>query len=439
MNPYIIIFLICNLFISPALYSSEKIDHYVWLKKALKLQREIDLHAPLNEATFIGTHNSYNSKFYANPVRYIDPNQLLSITGQLESGVRSIEFDVHWTANNKLVLDLLLCHGNTKHIGCSLFDRHVMDGLKELRDWLRANPNEIVLLYIDRYLDGHEPRLAALLDDYLGNYIYKPAVLRSSHSSADCLSLPTHLTKADILKAGKQLIIVTKGCDRSNAYYYEQNQFKQIWNDYVFAGIGDIPRKYYTFIDATITNFTSYPDCGKSTIFHPDLFHTSVWRIYEDRTLNGSIGHPQKKIHFKIVSELMHCGINWPTMDKVDKNDSRLNATIWSWMPEYPKTGDGHCAIYKIDQGFENIPCEQIKAGYACQEEKTHDMKAISIIGTWSSGESTCQLLAGKNWHFAVPINATQLDKLKISMNATLLQTSWLNYVEDEQGSWHAN
>src|SRR3990167_11298028 len=84
-----------------------------WIEKALKLQREIDLNAPLNEATFIGTHNSYNSKFYANPVRYIDPNQLLSITDQLETGIRSLEFDVHWTTNKNLLKDLLLCHAGS--------------------------------------------------------------------------------------------------------------------------------------------------------------------------------------------------------------------------------------------------------------------------------------------------------------------------------------
>src|SRR5947208_16682357 len=69
-----------------------------WTAAALKLQREIDLNAPLNVATFLATHNSYNSKSYQIPfVRYIDPNQNLSIYDQLEIGVRSIELDAHWS------------------------------------------------------------------------------------------------------------------------------------------------------------------------------------------------------------------------------------------------------------------------------------------------------------------------------------------------------
>jgi hypothetical protein len=90
-----------------------------WVQEALKLQREIDLYAPLNEATFIGTHNSYNSKSYALRIlRYIDPNQLLSINDQLNAGVRSLEFDVHWTRNEYLSKDMLLCHAPASHIGC---------------------------------------------------------------------------------------------------------------------------------------------------------------------------------------------------------------------------------------------------------------------------------------------------------------------------------
>lgn len=412
-------------------------NHSPWIEKALKLQREIDLHAPFNETTFIGTHNSYNSKFYADPFRYVDPNQVLSITDQLELGIRSIEFDVHWTTNKDLIKDLLLCHGNTHHLGCSLFDRKVEEGLIELRDWLSANPHEIVLLYIDRYLDRHEPRLASLLDRYLGNFLYPPRLLRKPLDEKSCIAIPSHLTKADILKAGKQLIIVAKNCDGRYPHYEEQDKFKYSWNDYVFAGMGDIPTKPYTFIDANISYFTPYPDCGREKIVYPDMNHTSLWRIYETRTLNG--GPDQKKLDKDAMRELMRCGINWPAMDKLEKGDERLIATIWSWAPSYPKEGQGRCAIYKKDEGFKNTSCDQTKAGFACLDSRSREIKAISMIGAWSSGESTCQMLAGKNWHFAVPVNGHQLDQLKISMNTALLQEVWLNYAVDKQDKWEVS
>ena len=78
-------------------------------------------------------------------------------------------------------------------------------------------------------------------------------------------------------------------------------------------------------------------------------------------------------------------------------------------------------------------------AGYACLEEGTHHLKAISLIGTPTSGEATCQILAGKSWHFAVPINGYQLNALKESMTTALLQEVWVNYTADPKGNWIAN
>ena len=411
-----------------------------WIASTLKLQREIDVDAPLNEATFIGTHNSYNSKSYATPLRYIDPNQLLSISEQLDMGIRSIELDAHWTTTSSLSKDILLCHAQDNHIGCSLFDRNITEGLQEIRDWLKANPNEIILLYIERHLDGHEPKLASLLKEYLGEFIYKASFVRKSGADTkNCVALPsTSLTKANILKAGKQLIIVTKTCSGASSQYKEQDTPNESWNDYVFAGIGDIPTLPYTFIDSTITNFTAYPDCSKSNLFYPDINHTSMWRIYEDRTNLSSVIHKEKQLLDDDMRELMRCGINWPTVDMLSAADSRLTAAIWSWARAFPQDDQGQCAISKINEGIKNTSCDKIMAGFACKEEKTHQIKALSIAGTWTNGETNCKLFAGKTWHFATPINGAQMTALNESMNGLSLQEVWLNYAADKKGHWVA-
>ena len=128
-----------------------------WLMRALALQRQIDLNAPIIQATFIGTHNSYNSESYRIPfIRYIDPNHTLSVYEQLEAGARSIELDAHWYQGRYGKKDILLCHGRPNHLGCSMFDRPFREGLLELREWMKAHPQEILLIYIERHLDGHE-------------------------------------------------------------------------------------------------------------------------------------------------------------------------------------------------------------------------------------------------------------------------------------------
>lgn len=400
-----------------------------WLMTALKLQREIDLDVPLNEATFLGTHNSFNSKSYQiTLVRYMDPNQTLSIAEQLDAGVRSIELDAHWTLNNKFTYEILLCHGQPTHFGCSIFDRPFGLGLQELRDWLKANPGELVLLYIERHLNGHEAKMAALLHEYLDDYIFKPSTIKNNADNHECTSLPTNISKADILRTGKQLIIVTKECDRN----------KTEINDYVFMGIGDIPAYPYTFIDSKLNAFTNYPDCGKSKIFGPDPNHTSLWRIMEDRTLIGGMAEPQKWLYDQDMHELLHCGINWPTVDMLAAYDSRLFASIWSWAVNYPQPNQGNCAMYKYDEGFKNMPCKKILQAYTCKEANTHAIKVVSLLGTWGNGEAICQL-SGKNWHFSVPINGHQLSSLKDSMKELLVQEVWLNYAIDQQGNWRAN
>ena len=61
-----------------------------WAYRALMLQLKLDEEAPLSQATFLGTHNSYNASAYATLYRYLDPNQKLSITDQLRVGARAL-------------------------------------------------------------------------------------------------------------------------------------------------------------------------------------------------------------------------------------------------------------------------------------------------------------------------------------------------------------
>ena len=132
-----------------------------WIHKALSYQRQLDQSAPLAQATFLATHNSYNSSRYSTAGSYWDPNQSRSIHEQLRMDIRALEFDVHsyfsmqgwpWQWRN----ELLLCHGQSNHVGCSTFDRKFQDGLNEIRSWLSASENriELFLLYLEDNIDG---------------------------------------------------------------------------------------------------------------------------------------------------------------------------------------------------------------------------------------------------------------------------------------------
>jgi hypothetical protein len=130
------------------------VEHDSWLQTALDLQNKLDYEVPLAQASFVMTHNSYNSKAYYSGFAYVDPNQNMSISEQLNAGTRSLEFDVHqyfsmhgWPWNWRK--RLMLCHGQNNHMGCSSYDRHLESGFDEVRDWLN-NPKKPERSY--RYL-----------------------------------------------------------------------------------------------------------------------------------------------------------------------------------------------------------------------------------------------------------------------------------------------
>jgi phosphatidylinositol-specific phospholipase C-like protein len=410
-----------------------------WTAKASALQRQIDLDAPFNQEIFIGTHNSYNSANYSIPfIRYVDPNQTLSIVDQLEMGMRTLEFDAHWFLSRKGKKDILLCHGQDNHLGCSIYDRPIKDGLQELQTWLKANPDEVILLYIERHLDGHEPYLASLLDNYLGRYIYTPDMIRSHHDAPNsCVAIPHSLTKSDILKSKKQLLIVVKGCDGSNPSYQDQKKYPFIWNNYAFSGIGKIPGDPFTFLDTKInSDFKPYPECGTDVIYYQDPAHSSLWRMFEDKTKLSNAVEETRKILPADMQEMLHCDINWISMDMLTTNDPRLRASIWSWAPHYPIDGQGQCALYKNNEGIENADCNKIIDGYACEQEHTHQFQAIAVKGKWQEGESLCQVMAGPKWHFSMPINSSYMQLLKIEVQDQALSNIWVNYRQNAQLQW---
>jgi len=438
--------LIASLFLSGMVHADQnsvavQAFKKTWVAKALKLQREMDVKLPLNQSTFLGTHNSENAISYQIPfIRYIDPNQILSIYDQLEMGMRSIEFDVHWYLGAHFRKDILLSHALSNHLGCSTQDRPVTEGLAELRDWLQQNPHEVVILYFDRgvALDGHEPRLASYLQDYLGEYIYKPTRVRERHGDAPrCVSLPGTLSKADVLNAGKQLIIVTKDCDDNKAHYEELDRYKLNWNDYIFAGIGHVKNHLFTILDSTIgDDFTPYPDCSASTVFHDDPEHTVPWRIFEDRTMLSGIISPNRKVLAADIKTMVDCGINWQTMDMLSVDDDRLAAAVWSWAPNFPVENQGQqCAMYKAGEGIENMACTTSLAAFACKNIASQ-FKAVASSGKWQDGEAICQAQAGTDWHFAMPLNGKQMLLFKQDAQVKQLQQVWLNYFEDESMSW---
>lgn len=395
-----------------------------WVHQALSLQRQLDAQAPLAQATFIATHNSYNSSVWTTPVRYIDPNQWRSVRDQLRMDVRALEFDVHtyfsmqgwpWEWHN----ELLLCHGQDNDLGCSSYDRKFRDGLEDIRHWLEqsGNQHEVVILYIEDHMDGgwYDDAIDDITDT-IGSWVYRPA-------SGSCEGIPMSLSKADILSSGKQVLLMTDGCNNG-------------FNAWVYGGIGDSLNGFPT---GDVENL-SYPDC-QSSRFSRGFYDTHIVRYYEDRTnLSAVFGDPGDPITAQKLPELLACGVNLIGLDKLTPNDGRLQAAVWSWNQGEPNDWNGNedCAMQYANGRFNDLNCSASKR-FACHKPGTHEWYVTHRSGSWSEGDDACRDETNGDFRFSVPTNAHDNRKLVETKQYAGVTEVWLNYSDRQQeGKWQA-
>lgn len=395
-----------------------------WMDRALSLQSDLGDFTPMAQATFLATHNSYNSAAYSTAVRYVDPNQERSIRDQLRMDIRAIELDVHtyfsmqgwfWDWGE----ELLLCHGQDNHLGCSNYDRKFSSGLSEIRGWLDQpeNSDEVILLYIEDFIDGgwYDDAIADL-EQHLGDLIYRPR-------GSGCQGIPMDKSRSEILAEGKQVILMTDGCDNG-------------FTDWVHGGVGDQLNGYPT---SDVESLGGYPACNTDT-FSREFQDNHLIRYQEDRTnLSSVFGDPGDRITPAVVPELLRCGTNLPAMDKLTPWDGRLKAAVWSWNQGEPNNaGEGEdCAEHLFSGRFNDAQC-QLKRRFACKKPDSHDWYITADAGSWSEGEQLCRDETNGSHVFSVPTNGFDNEKLKEAKEYHgSVGKVWLNYSDRRnEGEW---
>ncbi|WP_299002257.1 phosphatidylinositol-specific phospholipase C domain-containing protein [uncultured Shewanella sp.] len=367
-----------------------------WQGQALASQRLLDVYAPLKNNNILGTHNSYNSEAYTScnfsvGCRYLDPQQKHTIKEQLLMGARFIELDVHWTTKMESLFSypkrLLLCHGF-----CSINDKYFTEGLNEIKNWLNSedSENQVLILYIEDHMEGRYDEAISQLDERIGQWVY---------TSQGCDTPLDTLTKADIISSGKKVVIWGQdGCtNHSN------------WGKLVFKDLGEIGR------------------------------------IWEDRTTTKAIGDiltggSDNYITDTDVTDFFSQGANIVNLDDMVTTDNRLVSSIWSWDTNEPNNaGDSqHCALQWANGRWDDQFCGNDYA-YACYNEQNKQWQVTDNTGTWNEGEQACQTL-GSNFHFDVPTNSFDNEKLKAAKEAKNHAQVWLDYSDQvTEGQWRIN
>ena len=401
-----------------------------WVHRALTLQRGLAVDAPLWEAQFPHTHNSFNSSAYAVPtdgsapsyyptLTNQDPNQVYSITDQLRMDIRAIEIDLHWVPSPYGTPQThgywpTMCHGDAQqpgdggpyvHVGCT-DDRPMQDGLAELRRWLDANPDQFVLLYLENQLfpgeagasqqQAHDVA-AHIVDQQLGSLVYTPP---SGLPAGTCAPMPYDETQADMLAQGKRVLIVG-------------NCGPGAWNQWVFT-------RGPAWDESGDPTTYGAKDCAADEAAREQ--HTSFRRWYEESPWLEAMTDATQVLTPQTTAAMVRCGVNLVGFDQLQPFDGRLAAFVWSWADGEPSSG-GTCAVQGGDTRFHAAACGR-RHPFACVDANL-DWHVTAGIGRWTDGRRVCeQEFPGST--FAVPPNGYRNAQLTAAKHGD--DTVWLDY-----------
>ena len=393
-----------------------------WGEEALLLQEQLDVNNSFNETLFVGTHNAYNASAWDDAYN-ADPNQSLDPKDQLRSGAREMEYDIH-----EYFGQLRLCHGSP----CSGGEKKFRRGLEEIKEFINeGNENAVILLKLQ--IDDDYGEAAGMIEGELGDYIYKPTqgVLDLSGSCGSRYGIePEFLTKADVLKAGKNVIVITaaEGMDSCPS---------SVFKEWVHVGVEYSGSGWQKKFDkpTSIAECESYRENGKMTLVHDPNTWIGFGSDFSEQFFDSA----------DTISDYMSCGLNVLEMYNYDGSNSGAHDPdpddlVWSWNTNEP-SGNGNCAVAVGDwDRFDDRPCTNSHP-FACYSKADDDWRVTSSLNTWDAGEQTCADEYGSDGYvFAVPTTPPQMVALDEVIDDSGSIVAWVNYHDlSVEGVWQAN
>ena len=337
--------------------------------RTLAFQHDLANDVPLRDAPWVGTHNSFNSTAEMGlALSAIDSNQRATLVDQLRMDVRSLELDLHWWVR-PLAPGLhgpVVCHAQGATRGCTT-EKSLWPVLGEVEGWLRAHPDQVLLLYLENHLDGQAGNDAAAgqLQARIGDLIY-------TRPGPVCDPLPLDLTRNEVLAAGRQVVIVTSGCGAGSAWPALTFNWSPSHEEETAHGFQDFP--------GCGPNFTR-ADYGRTMIryYEDSTWLTATVALTDGSTVNDPIT-PQ------IAGAMSRCGVDLTGFDQLMPADGRLEALAWSWAPGEPSAA-GDCAVEGADARWRAVPCTRV-APAACRTAAGAWSVAATPAGCATAGAS---------------------------------------------------
>jgi hypothetical protein len=362
-----------------------------WAAWALGEQRYgIGRDVPVNQAATVGTHNSFSNaaQGYWNP---ITRNQALSLTDQLQGGVRSLELDVSFYGGH-----LRLCHGK-RWQGCAVpgfsGSRLAADALIEIRNWLGEHKPEVVILKIDDDLDGGT-ELSAAASRYLEPFIFKNLPLGRAWP-----------TMAEIQESGKQILVVVQTTSRIAPDAW-------VWKGLDYVSVRD----------------------WMSRAAHET--RTGLIEVAEGQAVSNAIGAPTGLLSVQNIRKVSDAGVGLIGLDYLNgESDSRLQASIWSFTEgDYGLNGP---ALLNVATGrWESASPGQSRPLACASDEPAKRWRVTRHAYAWSTTRNNgCQLEFGNQYRFAFPASGGENQKLKREAQVQGARAVWLAYARRSEAN----
>ncbi|OUL56644.1 phosphatidylinositol-specific phospholipase C domain-containing protein [Pseudoalteromonas ulvae] len=413
--------------------------------KRLDLQGQIDNVAPFSKTFWAGAHNAYASHSW-NKGTYTDVNQYYSPNSLLKRGIRVVEFDIY--PEGTFDSTPMLCHNSLeKKALCSSFHAKLSEGLDDIKDFLQSNPDEVILLKIEAYKHNDHNNWHNKIGERLQNDISDYLLLPSDWGYKDksCASLPvSHLTKKDILAAGKQLVAVVQTPRDSSdlCNHHDAGNYSKFWNT-VFIGVDAF--------DSTGNLKSNQPFCQNGNDKCVNKDHTAHYQagnmtvVIDDATQLNTDGPNPDKTGENVIKKWASKGAQILELALVETNNTsaasgyganevQIEDFIWSWKSNRPN-GSGNCASLSSDETIIDEACSTYQ--YHTCVDANRNWALSTSKGSWQSGFEACQNLSG-SFTFGMPFNAYEHAQLLTTINLNN-DDVWVNYYKAFDDFWYAN
>ena len=429
-----------------------------WDAWALAEQRHgIGRYTQLNWITTVGTHNSYSNSHQGYTIS-LGQNQIYSITDQLNAGARILELDPHTYYQPVNGGHLTVCHGSpVEELNIKLVDadgaclatsptyaREFQAVLGEIAYWMKANPGEVLVLFIDvggsdNYISGHEQDLQNDVVNVFGSSVW---------TVADTVSNDGHVPTIDQMQQrGRSVILIAN----TNLNINGVHTFDTAGT--LFGTVqGTFPSNNMDAASTSLSSSTCFDGDGKLA---PNRGMDAWFRIGEGRSGSDweSAGASQSLINETEIQAATNCTASYVELDFLYARDQvptsgyqqtgpdlRFDNAVWSWQSEdYGLNGPavlqgGRWVSSPTLDASSNPVSRQAACVFLADQPGRRSRWAVTNNPVTFAGAPAQCLMDHPGYVFGYPVNGYENLQLK-NMGG---DNVWLNYKSANLGDPYA-